>query len=97
MLKEVLDMRKDIQSNLVITKEQYTEKYSYIFKNTPTLFEMVYKDEGPYLEQLQFMIKNANKINRNEINQYDADVEVGKELANKYIYPKLDMDKEKIE
>lgn len=94
LLKEVLDMRKNIVSNLVLSKDNYKEKYIYLSSNSPTLFEMVYKDEGPYLEQLKFMIENANKIKRKELSQYDADVEVGANLANKYIYPNIDMEKE---
>ena len=95
ILKQVLEFRKEIQNNEVITKDQYKEKYNYLSEKAPTLFDMVYKDEGPYLEQLNFMLINANKIKKNEVSQYDADVKVGQKLADEYIYPNIDMSKEK--
>lgn len=97
ILKEVLDMRKDLENNLVLTKDKYKEKYNYMSGKTPTLFEIVYKNEGNYLEYLNFMINNAHKLQRNEVNQYDADVTVGTKLAKDFVYSNIDMSKEKIE
>lgn len=95
LLKEVLEMKDNIKNNLVISKEQYKEKYNYIYLNTPTLFELIYKNEHEYLEQLNYMVKNAIKVEKNEVSQYDADVEVGSVLAKQYVYSKIDMEKEK--
>lgn len=94
VLKQVLNMRENIQDSEVMTKDQYKEKYSYLADNSPTLFDLVYKDETNYLSYLEYMLKNTNKVGRNELSQYDADVEIGKTLANDYIYPNIDMDKE---
>lgn len=94
LLKQVLDMRKDIINSEVLTKDQYSSKYNYLYTYSPTLFEMVYLNEEPYLNQLNLMISNIMKIKRKEISQETADKEIGEKLAEKYIYPYIDMEKE---
>lgn len=94
IVEEVLQMRTDIQNNEVYTREQYSHRFKFLHENAPTLFDMVLKDETTYLTVLQNMIRTLEKIRKNSLSQHDADVEIGKELAEKYIYPNIDMEKE---
>ncbi len=81
------DMQTDLRNSEVLTKEGYQSKYYYLSKNVPTLFELLYKNNDIDIEQLKFMISQAQKINNNEISQYDADVIIGQKLADSYITP----------
>lgn len=80
-------MQRDLQNSEVITKESYKSKYNYIFTHVPTLFDLIYNNIDLDIKQLKFMISQAAKINNNEISQYDADVIIGKKLADTYITP----------
>lgn len=95
VLSQVLEMRNDIHDNKVITKNEYKVLYPYLAEKAPTLFEIVYKDEIDYVDYVKYMITNAIKVGNNELSQYDADVVVGQKLADDYIHPNIDMEKEK--
>lgn len=95
VLSDVLGMREDIQNNLDFTKNQYIQLYPYLYENVPTLFELVYKNEIDYLPMLECLLENALKVKNNVKSQYDIDVDVGQVLAEKYIHPNIDMEKEK--
>ena len=89
-------MKSDIEQNKIFTKDDYKARYNYLSDNIPTLFDLVYKGDESYKRQLDFMISYAKKINNDGMPQYDADVKVGQRLAEDYIYPNIDMDKEKL-
>ena len=95
VLSQVLQMKNDITDNQVITKDEYKIMYSYLAEKAPTLFDIVYKNEIDYVDYVKYMITNAVKVGNNELSQYDADVVVGQKLADDYIHPNIDMEKEK--
>ncbi len=81
---ELEAMQRDLQNNEVIS---YQTKYNYLFTHTPTLFELLYKSKDIDIDQLKFMISQAEKIKKKEITQHDADVTIGQKLADTYITP----------
>lgn len=95
LLKEVLDMKKDLENDTVSSKENYKSKYNYLSTFSPTLFDMVYKNEKDYMNLLNDMVKSANKIKKKNLSQHQADVEIGEKLASIYVHPIVDMEKEK--
>ena len=89
VMTQVSLMRQDVKDKKYIIKDEYEEAYPYLFKEAPTLFKMVYEDKIEYMGMLELLVNNAEKIKDNDISQYDADVIVGKKLADKYVYPAI--------
>jgi len=88
--QQVLQMKTQVEKREPIMKQRYTEIYSYLFKNAPTLFEMVYENKSRYLSLLETMMEDAKKIDKDEISQYDADVKIGQVLADIYVHPAIE-------
>ncbi len=84
---ELESMQRDLQNNEILDKDSYKTKYNYLYTHTPTLFELLYKSNDIDIEQLKFMISQAQKIDQKEITQHDADVIIGQKLADTYITP----------
>lgn len=80
-------MQTDLQNSEVMTNDSYKAKYDYLATYVPTLFDLLYKNNDVDIEQLTFMISQAQKIDKKEISQYDADVIIGQKLADTYITP----------
>ncbi len=95
LLDEIVAMRNDVKKGYLLD-DQYKLLYKFTYENTPTLFRMVLKNDSNYMTVLNTLIKNVKKIETNEISQEDADVIIGQELADKYIYPNIDMSKETV-
>lgn len=93
--EQLESMQKDLHNSEVITQDAYKIKYEYLCTKVPTLFELLYKNNDIDIEQLKFMILQANKITNKEISQYDADVIIGQKLADIYITPIISSDKSK--
>ena len=55
----------------------------------PTIYEKV-KNKTLDDDKLAFMLSMLSKVNSSEMTQHNASVEVGKNLANTYVLPKLD-------
>lgn len=84
ILREVLNMRKDIkESRVKPDSEKLKLKYSYLNLNVPTLFRMVYADSCDYMHMLNHFITNLNKMNRKEITLEEANIEIGDKVAEK--------------
>jgi len=81
--QQSLEMKQDIENENLPNKKSYIDKYNYIYRMSPTLFEVIYKNEINHVPILNSLIsiKKKNKP------KYDADVEAGEELANIYLYP----------
>jgi hypothetical protein len=84
---ELESMQIDLQNNEILDKDSYKTKYNYLYTHTPTLFDLLYKSNDIDIEQLKFMILQAQKIDKKEITQHDADVIIGQKLADTYITP----------
>jgi hypothetical protein len=85
LLRQVVDMRNDIKNDLILSKEEYSTKYNYLYTHSPTLFEIVYSDEKPYLEQLDDMMRMFTDVKTEKITQEDAKKKLVENLNKKYI------------
>lgn len=70
------------------------QKYNNIYTNFNSIFIQCLNNIMD-LELMNFMINKAKEIKKNKLSNYDASVKVGEKLVDKFIKPKLDLDKEK--
>ncbi len=99
---EILDTVKEIQEKVKIDKEQgldenetkyrLTEEYSDFSMKYPVIF-LKSLDGGLDMDQFQFMINMATKVNNKKLSQHDASVQIGEKLVNQYVKPNLDLNK----
>src|SRR4029079_10214902 len=92
LLYEVVQMRQDIQSGR--TDINYIDKYSYLYLGFPSLFQLIQNNRGDYMPVVMTMLDKAEKINKGLMTHESASKDIGETLAEKYIYPKIDMSKE---
>jgi len=88
--------------DISIYEKSLEKKYNHLFTTSKTLFNIIikqYKNKNENFDKQHFnlminkMLEYVSKIQNNEISQYNASVEIGSDLAYKYI-PQL---KEKLE
>tara|TARA_Y100000389_G_C17034817_1_gene305216 strand:- start:122 stop:394 length:273 start_codon:yes stop_codon:yes gene_type:complete len=72
-----------------ISKEQLKTDFSDFYTQKPQLFEMICSDNCDD-DLLNKMLKMHSKVQTGELSQHDASVEVGQELVNKYVIPKVE-------
>jgi hypothetical protein len=85
LIKQVGDMYLSVKNG----EPDLEIKYCYLFEKVPSVF-MLLKDNEMPKEQLPFliyMIKQAGRVQIGEIDAYQTDVDMGKILAEKYIFP----------
>ena len=58
--------------------------YPYLYKMTNSIFNLILSGHME-LDRLQFIIDNAKKVKEHKMTEYDASVEVGKNLAEKFL------------
>lgn len=83
--KQAEEMKQEMKSEKTQERHVLITKYNYLYTMTPTLFEVIYKNEMDCSAILDSLIESAKK----KKTQYDADVEVGEKLANIYIHPNI--------
>jgi len=101
--KECFNMISDLEKyghNIAIYERLLQKKYNNLFTTSKTLFNLILNsfknknfDKQHFNMMINKMLENITKIQTNQISQHDASVEIGTDLAYKYI-PQL---KEKIE
>ena len=86
IIKEATKMREDKQKNENLDKEEYKKKYSYLSKNFPDLFDMVYEDPDNHdcLEMLKTIIRLADMYHKDKISFEDSSKNAGQILFNKF-------------
>lgn len=96
ILTDVKSLQREISDghvNIADLKMQY----SYINENIPTIFEMILTKDKAFLPIFETMLENTKTIqdsNDTKKTQEEQDKLVGEMLAEKYIYPNIDMTKE---
>lgn len=91
--KTVLEIAEYVKNG--IQEEELKKSYARFVEQYPSLFKMVIEN-GDYLEILNRMIDAAKRVEKGEYTIEQMDKIVGEELAKEYIYPHIDMSKEKI-
>lgn len=87
IIKQIEDMRVDVKNG-----EQelriLQDKYSYLYSKTPSLFMMLRDNnlDDSQIPMLFKMLFKVEDVQEGKADAYQTDVEIGKELAEKYIY-----------
>jgi len=87
MMKQIDEMRQAVKNgeqNLSLLQDTY----SYLYTKTPSLFMMIRDNnlEDSQIPMLFKMLFKVEDIQEGKLDAYETDVEIGKELAEKYIY-----------
>lgn len=90
--KNVLEIAGHVKNE--IEEVDLRKNYPNFVKEYPSLFKMV-MENGNYMEILDRMIDAAKRVEAKEYSIEEMDKMVGFELAKEYIYPHIDMSKEK--
>ncbi len=93
----ILDIVEKITNSELTNKEEYFGNKYPNFKNKyPVLFKTAC-DGTLDMNNLSFMMSALRKMENEKVSQYDASAQVGQMLYEKYVEPKLDIEKEKTE
>lgn len=87
-MKDVYNIRSKFRDD-GIPKEQLKKEFNEFYSQKPQLFEMICSDNCDD-DLLNKMLKVHSKVQTGELSQHDASVEVGQELVNKYVIPKVE-------
>jgi hypothetical protein len=94
IIKDVKAMRSDyIQLKAAMMKKDQIEiilkkKYPFLEDSYKPIFKIIMSEAYDF-EKLSFMLNMAKNIEKKEINEYDASVQVGTVLYNQYVKPKI--------
>ena len=88
ILEEVKSMIKLREENRNASDVEFESKakelYPYLYERTNSIFKLILSGHME-LDRLQFIIDNAKKVKEHKMTEYDASVEVGKNLAEKFL------------
>ena len=82
VLAMIIDIKKDINENILSEKE-LTEKHKEFISKYPTLYKMVKKEND--LSELFKMLQMIEKIKNKQITKKDADAVIGTSVAHKFV------------
>jgi|APGre2960657404_1045060.scaffolds.fasta_scaffold00163_11 hypothetical protein len=85
------EMVKDLEN-----ERPYDVKYNYLKEVTPSIYDMILAKTENFIPTLMFMLEKLREIRENKETQEKQSEKVGTFLAEKYIYPVIDMTKENI-
>lgn len=95
ILNDIISMRDSILENTSgAGMNFYEDKYPYLYKHAPTMFRMVYENDFDYMPIVTVMLDKHRRIQEGEITHEDASKDLGESLAEKFIYPNIDLSKE---
>lgn len=87
-----LDLLSSNNDEILDFKHEYTERYNYLSKVCPSLYNFIFNGyiKGNFNKQmfernLSMMLQSIHKIQRSDITQHDASVDIGEHLASQYI------------
>lgn len=92
--KTVVEISEYVKNGL--EEEEIKNKYSDFVKQYPTLFMMIVEN-GNYMEIFDKMIEAAKTVQTGQVTAEEMDKRIGYDLAREYIYPHIDMKREKQE
>lgn len=86
----VQEMAKDL-----INGKGYNSKYDYVKESLPEMYDLLVEDPEKSLPNILYMLDMAGKVKDKESQEHQSK-KVGLFLAQKFVYPNLDMTKETI-
>lgn len=89
-LDKVMDLAKKMSKD-VASGSPYRIDYDYLKEFTPKLYDLILAKSDNFMEILDFMVK---KLKQEKLTEEKQSEDVGKFLAEQYIYPNIDMSKE---
>ena len=95
-LDKVVSLTQNMVKDLEIGA-QYDTKYDYLKEMVPTIYDMILAKTENFIPTLLFMIEKMREVKENKETCEAQSEKVGKFLAEKFIYPNIDMSKENIE
>lgn len=96
--EEIRAMIADIQANSSSIKDKkrtYRRVYPDFAEHYPTLFELACTDPSIDMQRLNFMLSMMEQVHAKGMTQHDASVEVGKNLYDGFVKPKLSSETDK--
>ena len=95
---EYNNMKKDIQNNLNVLNrklpiEIYSHKYNYLFYNARSTFDTLYIFDSQIVPIVDDMMEKAIKIHRKELDFEETRVKLSEDIAEKFLYPYINKDK----
>jgi hypothetical protein len=91
ILKQVLEMKQKLnEATDVSTKSQehkssLASEFNYLYTHVPSLFEMVYQNDAPYMQHLEVIMSNFSKINGGGLDHKNATENVVNHLNKTFI------------
>ena len=85
ILKQVVDMRKAVNGSSTNEKESLQSDFNYLYTHVPSLFDMVYKNDVPYMEHLEVIMSNFSKVVSEDVDHKKATENVVNHLNKSYI------------
>ena len=69
--------------------ETVANKFNWFQETYPRLYSSVYKEKNDFeMYRLKYMLDQKRRILREHTTEYQASVEVGEKLAERFLYPK---------
>ena len=88
--KKISELVKENKTNAQI-EMYFLENDSKFYEEYPYLVKKLIKGDG--LEFLDVMLDNLQKVETGEQSLASTELKLGKDLADKYLYPKVNKDK----
>lgn len=90
ILKEITEMR-DFLTSEASSESTLKQKFSYLNKNYPAIFSKILSDQSEETyNKCVFMIESVLKVQSGNITQEKASEIVGTDLAEEYVYSKIE-------
>jgi hypothetical protein len=83
-VKSMIKFREENRNSSSEFESKAKELYPYLYERTNSIFKIILSGNMD-LERLQFMIKTVLKVKEHKMTEYDASVEVGKNLAETFL------------
>lgn len=98
--KDVAKLREEMAAlenekieNPGFLEERAAEIAPYMYKETPTLFKVIYTEsENDHVEISNFILDNIEKMNNGDLSKDDGTEKIGRMLFEKLVKPKISED-----
>lgn len=101
LLREAKRMNAEVTASkngtgpFIAFEDYYQRKYKYLYERCPKWFSTIFKADMPeFMNVLENMILKIQRVQEGSLSNYDADVEVGQALFDRYIKGKIDLSQE---
>ena len=92
-VEHVLDIANTIRQSTIANKEDYFANRYQVFKQKfPQLYKKICNEESFDMGNLEFMLNMLQNIQTQKQDTYNAEVQVGQMLFDKYVKPNVGTD-----